>query len=269
MGTRIFTLTIIKIFIQALKITKENGYSHNLDLGIISHYLHVSHPTRSGCRATSVHSRATYLNAKSISKTLIEVHQFFHCNKTNMTLRGSLLLCQKTEGKWKTKVFKNIQGKICETERRDIRRQGKKSWFHTTCVLASPALCTHDYCHPLKKAFPTSSPPQLLELEIPNCKSPKQYGTISIPIASTKCSLHSLGGGSSIQWTMADKFQTQHPAWTKSDGALNIHTNNQPNKEWKNIWRIWEERLSPNPRRNTWQSSGKWYLRGGSIFKST
>lgn len=52
-------------------------------------------PARSGCRAISVHSRATYLNAKSIPKTLTQVHQFFHCNKTNMTLKGSLLLCHR------------------------------------------------------------------------------------------------------------------------------------------------------------------------------
>ena len=38
---------------------ERNGYKHELDLAIISHYInmHVSDPMRSGCRAKSVHLR--------------------------------------------------------------------------------------------------------------------------------------------------------------------------------------------------------------------
>ena len=86
----------------------------------------------------------------------------------------------------------------------------------------------------------------------------------TMPIASTKCSFCSLGGGSSIQWTTADKFQTQHPTWTKRYDALDIQINKPTEQRVENFWRIWKERLSPNPRRTTWQSSGKRYLRSGS-----
>ena len=86
----------------------------------------------------------------------------------------------QTEGKWK-KVFKNIQGKICETKRRDIRRQGKRSWFHTTCVLASPALRTHSCCHPLKKAFPLHLLPNFQNWRLQTAIHQKK-GTLSTPL---------------------------------------------------------------------------------------
>ena len=41
-----------------------NGYGHDLDSRIIFHELHVSYPTRSGCREKSIHLRRVYFNLR-------------------------------------------------------------------------------------------------------------------------------------------------------------------------------------------------------------
>jgi hypothetical protein len=50
MNTRIFTLIMKKTFYMSSENHDANDQGHNLDLSIISHYLHASYPTRSRCR---------------------------------------------------------------------------------------------------------------------------------------------------------------------------------------------------------------------------
>ena len=69
MGKRIFTLTMKKIFIWARKILRKNSYMHNLDSLIISHWLHVLKPTKSGCRSKSASLMPSYLSCFSAIPT--------------------------------------------------------------------------------------------------------------------------------------------------------------------------------------------------------
>jgi hypothetical protein len=54
MSVRIFTAIMDKMFMK-FRNYKANGYGHNLESAVISHWLCVLHPSRSGCRSKRVH----------------------------------------------------------------------------------------------------------------------------------------------------------------------------------------------------------------------
>jgi hypothetical protein len=58
------------------------------------------------------------------------------------------------------KLFEKLE---VEVERRNIQRQGKKSWFHTTCLVASLGLHTHNCSLPVMPISPSLPLLPLLE----------------------------------------------------------------------------------------------------------
>lgn len=87
------------------KNNEKNGHIHYLKSAIILKYIHVLHPTRSGCSAKSVHLRPTYLKRKGHKVNMPNLIIYF---VETPLFEWCVVKCIYTNGQQKKHMFEGI-----------------------------------------------------------------------------------------------------------------------------------------------------------------